>query len=185
MKILITYYSLTRNTTKVAQAIYDAVTAQGHETTLSKLNKVTAESLNDYDLVFLGSACHDSDLAKPAKQLLINIDESPSFKLAGFVTHSAQMPEKDERARGLYERWAGNCIRTFHGVSEEKQIAFLDYFHCQGAPSPQIETFIHNTIITDAQEWAEYSIDMHKHPNEIALEKAKAFARQVLDKCAR
>ena len=183
MKILITYYSLTGNTAKVAHAIYEAVIALGYEATLSKLSNISAADMSSYDLVFLGSACHDTDLAKPAKRLLENIDESPTLKLAGFVTHATHMPEKDERARALYEQWAGNCIRTFQRISEEKQIAFLGYFHCQGAPSPPIETFIHTTIITDSQEWAEYSADMHEHPNEAALEKARVFARRVLDKC--
>jgi hypothetical protein len=47
-------------------------------------------------------------------------------------------------------------------------------------PSPPIETFIHNTIITDDDEWETYIEDVRKHPNEKDLEKAKAFALQIL-----
>jgi hypothetical protein len=159
------------------------MSSQGHEVHLKELGEITAESLNKYDLVYLGSACHDADLAKPAKRLLEEVASSPPFKLAGFCTHATRMPEDGERARELYERWAGLCIQTFHRVSEEKQIPFLGYFHCQGIPSPPIEAFIHNTILTDEDEWETYIEEVSKQPTEEDLEKAKEFVRQVLAKC--
>jgi flavodoxin len=188
MKVLIAYFSQTGNTSKVARAIYQAVLSQrppsqGHEVALKAIGEVSARNLNDYDLVYLGSACHDTDLAKPAIRLLKDIDASPPFKLAGFVTHAAHMPQADESARELYERWAGNCIRTFQRTSEEKRIAFLGYFHCQGAPSPPIEAFIHHVIVTDKEEWATYIATVRGRPNDEDLPKAQAFARHVLDKC--
>ena len=134
-------------------------------------------------MVFLGSTCHSTDLAQPVKRLLEEVDDAPPFKLAGFVTHATHMPEGGEGARGLYERWAANCPRTFDRVSEEKQIAFLGYFHCQGAPSPPIEAFIHNTIVTDDQEWATYIVEVRKHPTEADLQAAREFAQQILDAC--
>jgi flavodoxin len=108
MRILITHFSQTGNTAKVAGAIDEAVSSGEHEVTLKTVSEVTATSLNDYDLVFLGSTCHDTDLARPAKRLLEEVSRSPSFKLAGFCTHATRMPQEDERARALYERWAGN-----------------------------------------------------------------------------
>ena len=181
MKVLITYFSLTGNTTQIARAIHQEVSSRGHKADLIEIGEVTAETLKDYDLVYLGSACHDSDLAKPTKQLLENVGESPAFKLAGFVTHATQMLEDGKRAQELYEQWAGNCIRTFHRVSEEKQIEFLGYFHCQGVPSPPIEAFIHNTIVTEEHEWATYIAVVRKHPDKADLRRARAFARQVLE----
>lgn len=184
MKILIAHFSQTGNTAEVARAICEAVSSRGHEVYLREIDEVTAESLSDYDLVYLGSTCHNSDLATPATRLLEEVGGSPPFKLAGFCTHATQMPEDGERARELYERWAGNCIRTFHRVSEEKQIDFLGYFHCQGAPSPPIEAFIHNTILTDDDEWETYIAEVREHPNAEDLQKASEFAWQVLDRVA-
>jgi flavodoxin len=183
MKILIAYFSQTGNTAQVARAIYDAVSARGHMVDSKETQEVTAEELSGYDLVYLGSACHDSDLAKPVKRLLAAVDESPPFKLAGFVTHATQMPEDGERARELHERWAGECSRTFQRVSEEKRIAFLGYFHCQGAPSPPIEAFIRNTIVTDPDEWEAYIAQVRELPSAEDLEKVGEFALQVLDRC--
>jgi hypothetical protein len=82
MKILITHFSQTGNTAKVARAIHEAVSSRGHEGDLREIGEVTAESLNEYDLVYLGSACHDTDLAKPVKRLLEEIGGLPPFKLA-------------------------------------------------------------------------------------------------------
>jgi len=182
MNILIAYYSQTGNTTEVARAIFDEVSSQGHKVHLQTIAEIRSDDLNAYDLVFVGSACHDAGLAKPVKRLLQDIGESPTFKLAGFVTHATQMAEEGARAGELHERWAGNCRRTFHQVSEEKQIAFLGYFHCQGAPSAPIEAFIRNTILTDDDEWETYIAEVREHPNKEDLKNASQFARHVLIK---
>jgi flavodoxin len=180
VKILTTCFSQTGNTAKVARAIYEAALSQDHEVHLKEIGEITSDSLAAYDLVFLGSACHDSDLAKPVKRVLERIDSSPPFKLAGFVTHAAYTPEGGEREREVYEVWASRCYLSFHQASQEKQIEFLGYFHCQGAPSPPIEAFIHNAIVTDEDEWETYIEEVRKHPDEQDLQKAREFARHVL-----
>lgn len=183
MNILIVNYSQTGNTAKVAQAIYEEVLSKGHSVDMVDLAEIESDSLNSYDLVFLGSACHDAGLAQPVLRILEGIVTLPPFKLAGFVTHSTQMPEDGERATELYARWAGNCLPTFKRVCEEKKIVFLGYFHCQGAPTPQIATFIHNTIVTDAQEWETYIANVSGHPDDEDFRKVKVFVHQVLTLC--
>ena len=185
MNILIAYFSQTGNTAKVARAIYEEVLSQGHKVHLKKIAEITSNSLNAYDLVFLGSACHDTDLAKPVKRVLEGVASLPPFKLAGFVTHATYTPEGGKREREVYEEWAGRCVVSFNRASQEKGIDFLGYFGCQGAPLPLIEEFIHNTIVTDEDEWEAYIEEVRKHPNEEDLQKAREFARQVLVKCQR
>ncbi len=180
MKILITYFTQTGNTEKIARAIYEEVLPQGHEVHLKRIDEITSEEFDVYDLVFLGSACHDADLAKPVKRILEGIAQSPSFKLAGFATHATYTPEGGERQRELYEEWAGRCAESFERTSQEKEIVLLGYFSCQGAPSPPIEAFIHSVIVPDEEEWEEYVVEMRKHPNEEDMEKARRFARAVL-----
>ncbi len=183
MKVLIAYYSETGNTAQVAQAIGEEMASLGHEVCLKEVGAITADTLRAYDLVFLGSACHDADLARPVKRILDQIPASPSFRLAGFATHASHTPEGGERQRELHERWAAGCQRSFRQVSQEKGIALLGYFGCQGAPSPPIEHFIHSTIVTDEQEWAVYVHEVRKHPDEDDLRKAKEFAQAVLAQC--
>ncbi len=142
--------------------------------------EITSDTLSAYDLVFLGSACHDADLAKPAKQILARIATSPPFKLAGFATHACNTPDGGERDQELYERWASGCNRSFQRASEEKEIDFMGYFGCQGTPSPGIAEFIHNVIITDEDEWSVFVEQMSNRPNQEDVQRAKEFARTVL-----
>jgi flavodoxin len=180
MNILIAYYSETGNTAQVAQAIANETASQGHEVCLREVRAITADTLSAYDLIFLGSACHDADLATSVKQILDQIPRSPSFKLAGFATHASRTPEGRESQRELYERWASGCQRSFRQASHEKGIVLLGYFGCQGAPSPAIERFIHRTIVTDEDEWKVYVDEARKHPDKEDLRKAKGFARKVM-----
>jgi flavodoxin len=182
VKILIAYFSQTGNTEKIAQAIHEEVLSSGHEAHLKRINEITSDSLSVYDLVLLGSACHDTDLARPAKRILAGIAHSPTFKLAGFVTHATYMPEGGQRARKVHEEWASRCVVSFNKASEKKRIGFLGYFSCQGVPSPPIEEFIHGTIVTDEDEWKEYIEEVVLHPNEEDLQNARGFARMVLSR---
>jgi flavodoxin len=180
LRILIAYFSQTGNTEKIARAIYQEVISKGHEVHLKRIDEITAEGLSDYDLNFIGSACHDADLAKPVKKVLEKIPQSPQFKLAGFVTHATHTPEGGERRRSLYEKWAGRCVESFERTSQEKGIDFLGYFSCQGAPSYPVEEFIHREIVPEKEEWEEYVSEVRKHPNEKDIENAKKFVRKIL-----
>ena len=189
MKTLVAYYSETGNTAKIASAIGEELWTAGHEADLMQLpaaahlGLITPDTLNAYDLVFLGSACHDADLARPIKEFLERISVSPTFKLAGFVTHASYTPEGGEREQQAHETWASRCALSFRQASQEKGFDFLGYFGCQGAPSPPIERFIRSTIVTDEDEWQEYVREVRKHPDENDLRQAREFARSVLDRC--
>ena len=173
MKVLVAYYSETGNTEKIARAIYEEVSKE-HEVHLKKIKEVTVDTLNDYDLVFLGSACHSTDLAAPVKRMLDAIPHSPRFKLAGFFTHATS-------SEG-FKRWASKCILSFQKTSKEKKIDFEGYYNCQGVPSPPIQEFIKREVITSAGEWEEYFEEVRKHPSIEDLQKVKEFAREVLSR---
>jgi len=180
LKVLVTYLTQTGNTAKIAEAIYRELMSRGHTAELKRSDEITADVLLGYDLVFMGSACHDTDLARPVKRILAALPQSPPFKLAGFVTHATYTPEGGERQRAVYAEWAGRCEESFEQAAREKDIAWCGYFSCQGAPSPPIAAFIHSAIVTAEDEWAEYIAEVSKHPNEQDMEKAREFARRVL-----
>ncbi|MFC2023663.1 flavodoxin family protein [Chloroflexota bacterium] len=183
MKILVACYSETGNTEKVGAAVQDEVASQGHEAHLKAIGDITDAALSAYDVVFLGSACHDADLAKPVKEFLGRIPLSPAFKLAGFATHASYTPGGSDREQEVYDTWASRCPHSFRQAGQEKGIDLLGYFGCQGAPSPPIEQFIRNTIVIDEQEWQEYAREVRKHPDKEDLRRARQFAQQVLAKC--
>ncbi|MHA1212307.1 MAG: flavodoxin family protein [Candidatus Heimdallarchaeota archaeon] len=179
MRILVTYYSETGQTEKIANIIYDAV-KEGHDAQLMKLKKVDKKTLDDYDLIFAGTPCHGSDLAKPYQKFLKSLPSEPKFKLVGFLTHACLPPETSEKDKILFERWVGKCETTFNELTGEKNINFLGYFRCMGAASPGIERFIHKRIITDEDEWKEYLPDLRTRPNKEDLENARKFAINTL-----
>jgi flavodoxin len=180
MKILIAYYSETGNTEQVAQAMYEAVAGE-HDVVLIPVAEVVVERLSEYELVLLGAAVHDSDLARPLKRLLDALSMNPGFKLAGFSTHAVYLPDGSAHRDELYARWAGKWLSSFENTCREKGIQFLGYFHCQGVASKPIERFIHREIITSEEEWKEYLPELQKHPTPEDLQNAKDFARRIID----
>ena len=180
MRVLVTYFSLTGNTEFVAKGMFDELSGKVDDIKLEKITKINPESLVNYDLVLIGSACHDADLAKPVKVFLKELPKLTNLKLAGFVTHSTYLSDGSERRDELYKRWAGKCENSLKKACKKKKIEYLGYFHCQGKPSPEIAEFIHQVIVTDEDEWNEYIEEVNKHPDDMDIQNAKAFARDVL-----
>jgi len=181
MKILIAFYSETGNTERVAQAMYEAVSSN-HDVVLMPVGEVVVDRLDGFELVFLGAAVHDSDLARPLKRLLEALPMNPRFKLAGFSNHAVYVPDGSARKEEIYSQWAGRCLPSFEDTCREKGIQFLGYFHCQGVASKPIEEFIHREIITSEKEWNEYLPESRKYPTPEDLKDAKGFARRIMDK---
>ena len=178
-KVLIAHFSQTGNTERVACAIRDAVAGAGHDCRLAEVRELRIGEILEYDLVFLGSACHSAGLAGPVSEILAGIPPGSRLMLAGFATHSSPLPEGGERNRQLHEAWAGGCRRSFQAASDDGRVELLGYFGCQGAPSPPIEEFIHSTIMPDDAEWQAYVEAARRHPDAADLEAAGAFGRDV------
>ena len=178
MKILVAFYSETGNTEKVARALYETA-SRDHEVDLRKVSEIEPDTFKSYNLVFIGSACHDADLAVPVKKALEALPDSPKFKLAGFFTHATYPSEGSQTRKTLFKEWAGKCVESFQHISEEKQIDFRGYFNCQGAPIPPILNFIKNRIISP-DKWEEYEREVLKHPTPEDLQRAKEFAREMI-----
>jgi flavodoxin len=173
LKVLVTYYSDTGNTEKVAKAIYEEVSKK-NKTDLKKAKETKMEDLDQYDFVFLGSPTHAFDLSSPVKRILAALPEAPKYKLAGFITHMSPMSEKH----------AGHdkCFTSFEKVSKEKRIDFRGVYDCQGVPTPQVGEFVKKMMNVPDAEWEKRVKEMEKHPDAQDLQKAKGFARQVLAK---
>jgi flavodoxin len=181
MKILVTYFSQTGNTKQLGDVIH-AFTTINHNSTIMPIKEISSEILNNYDLLFVGAPCHDSTLAKPFLKFLNSLPDSPSFKLAGFYTHSTTLPDGTERKNQLFKDWAGNCHSAFEKSAKDKNIEFLGDFNCQGSASGPIENFIHAEIVTNEEEWIPYREEMRKHPTQADLDDVQQFAQKILSK---
>ncbi len=176
MKILVTYFTQTGNTGKIAQAIHDEASKE-HKVDLKKIEEINADSLNQYDLVFIGAPCQLRDLAAPVKKILDSLPKSPKYMLAGFYTHGSSSSDKQN-----YEK----CITSFKKLSKEKQIDYLGCYDCQGCPSPPVQKIVYEYLkktknITD-EEWEKLLEEGKKHPSPEDEQNAKIFARKVLSK---
>jgi flavodoxin len=171
LKVLVTYYSDTGNTEKIAKAIYEEASKK-HQAQLKKVKEVKPEDLSNYDLVFLGGPCHANDLATPIKRLLTAIPKSPRFKLAGFFTHMSPVSEKHSG----YDR----CIASLETMRRDREIDFKGYYDCQGVPSLQVQELVKKGMNVPDDEWEKSMKEARKHPGPEDIQRGKEFARQVL-----
>ncbi len=183
MKVLVAYYSETGNTEKIAKAIHEEA-SKDHNSSIKKLKELEVSDLDNYDLIFLGSATHSSDLAKPVLNFIKEIPEKSNFKLAGFVTHAVYLPSENEEITASHNKWAGRTSQTFKSLQDEKGIDFIEFYSCMGAPSPPIEEFIQTSVIPTEEQYNQYMEIVRKHPNEEDIKNAQEFAKRVLNKIA-
>ena len=169
MKILVTCFSQTGNTEKIAHAILDEL-AQSHETDYTAVDEIDAEHLNAYDLVFLGSPIHAGGLAAPVKELLKALPDNPGYKLAAFMTHASSALNKQGYESG---------VQQFHDISKEKRIDCLGCYDCQGRLTHELHDMVQKAQNVPDDEWAEKMAECDKHPSKEDEDKARAFARDM------
>ncbi|MHA2428192.1 MAG: flavodoxin family protein, partial [Candidatus Hermodarchaeia archaeon] len=72
---------------------------------------------------------------------------------------------------------------SFEKACKDKDIDFLGCYNCQGNPSPQLTKSMKagGAPLSD-DELRDYFEEVTKHPNSEDLQKAKEFARTILQK---
>jgi len=91
---LVTYYSGSGNTAKLAEAMADALRAEGVEATLKPVSETSVAELEDYDCIVAGSPTYYGTMAWQLKKLF---DESVRLhgrlegKVGGAFTSSANL----------------------------------------------------------------------------------------------
>ncbi|MCM2287268.1 MAG: flavodoxin [Desulfobacula sp.] len=170
MKVLVTYFSRSGNTEKIAKAIYKEA-ALANKAGLKKLEDVTPEDMAGYDFIFLGSPLHSGSLAAPVKECLGRIQSCSGQKMAAFITHFAPAyPEQD--MDGFTEPIKTAC--------KANGIEYCGCFDCQGFLTESLHEAVQKKMnLTDGQ-WADMVKQMTGRPNPEDEEKAVAFAKKVL-----
>jgi flavodoxin len=160
MKVLVAYMSQTGNTKKVADAIYDAI-PQPKE--IKRVEDVT--SLEGYDLAFLGFPTHASGPDNKAKAFLGKLVKGRAIAL--FVTHMA--PEGVPELQGWIQRFRDAAV----GAN------IVGVFDCQGEIRGFMKTIVRFHPDLHVRESIQASQGM---PDAVRLERARAFANEVMDK---
>jgi len=161
-RILVTYQSQTGNTKKVAQAIYEAIPEPKEIKPIQE-----AQSLKEYDLIFMGFPVHGSGPNPKARTYLEN--NTKGKQIALFITHAApeDAPEMPE------------SIQKFCDAATEANI--IDVFHCQGQLSSIVKTVMRFAPDPQIREWAKTD-NSKGQPDASKREKAAFFAKNVLEK---
>ena len=165
MKTLVIYYSQTGNTKKVADAVFGAI--QG-EKELKELSEV--DTLDGYDLIFLGFPIHAFAPPGPVKLFLQN--QCQGKRLVLFMTHA--QPEDYQEL--------GNWIDTCKAVAEGAEI--LDVFSCQGEIDSRILEAMQSNDDPYMQKLVEGAVTSKGQPDAIRIERARAFAADVMARYA-
>ena len=167
MKILITYFSQTGNTEKIAQSIYEG--CEGKEVEIKPIKEVDPSTLSDYELIFLGSGIYASrvnkslaDFIDAAKELL------PKFVF--FNTHASRTPYQDG-------------FKVVKKKIGEKSEIIAEYDCCGdniGVPEAMRNAMLEKLPPEKRKEAEEHQLWLKGRPNAEDLEKAKEFAKSLI-----
>ena len=170
MNVLVTYFSQSGNTEKIAKAIYRCA-LRNNNAELKKLEDITPDEVLVYDFIFIGSPLHAGSLAAPIKECLTVLQPGSHQKMAGFITHMAPAyPEQDMAA-------FAEPIKT---ACTKKGIEYKGCFDCQGFLAESMHGAVQKKLNMNDEQWQEMVTQMTGHPDEEDERKAEAFAESVL-----
>ncbi len=167
MKILITYYSETGNTEKIAESIGEGITKESP--TIKQIKDVDINSLNNYELVFFGSPTQANGLPSVAKKFLKACSEDASCKFAIFSTHGSS------ESSGY-----SSFFKAVNKILGKKNITVVDQFDSVGElKNEQVIQMLRSAM----PDMIDNMINNSKgRPNANDLDKAKEFGKQVIEK---
>ena len=169
MKILITFYSQTGNTEKIAKSIYEG--CQGQDVDLKPVTEVDPTSLSNYDLIFLGSGIYASRVNKALADLLVAAPKLPP-KFVFFNTHASKEAYQD----------GFKVVKKNMDDSSE----IIAEFECCGdnigIPEAMRKSMLDRLPEDKRKEAEKHQEWLKGRPNQEDLENAKNFAKSVIEK---
>jgi len=160
-KTLITYFSKTGNTKKIADAIYMAL--EGNKV-IKPINELQESELEEYSLIFIGFPVYSHSIPFPLEVILKNIP--PNKKIALFSTHGSLTGSRLSREALEYATVLTSKAKV------------LGSFSCRGKVTPQALEVLEKS--PEHKAWAEMAVSASTHPDESDLEDARAFAKWIM-----
>ena len=162
MKVLVTYYSDTGNTEKVAQAIYEGI--QKVEKDILPIQETG--NVEEYDFIFCGFPVHASGVPHKVEPFLKTIPQGKEVAL--FATHGSL--RKGQLATTAFD----------YAVSLLSKAKAIGTFGCRGRVKPDLLEALAKQ--PEHRAWAEEAQGAAAHPDEADLEDARDFAKKMLKK---
>ena len=169
LKILVTFYSQTGNTEKIAKSIYEG--CQGQDVDIKPVKEVDPSSLGKYDLLFLGSGIYASRVNKALVDLIAAAPQLPP-KFVFFNTHASKEAYQD----------GFKVVKKNMGDSSEVIAEFECCGESLGVPEAMRKAMLERLPEDKRKEAEEHQKWLKGRPNEEDLENAKKFAQSVLEK---
>ena len=170
MKVLVTYFSQTGNTKKIATAIQEEASLN-NDLQLKKLENISAADLGECDFIFIGSPLHAGNLAAPVKEFLSSITSGEGKKIAGFITHAADAYPDQDMAK---------FSEPIKAACKNSGMVYKGCFDCQGFLTEALHEMIKKSQNLTDEQWDERVKQMTGHPSAEDLQNAKAFVKSVL-----
>ncbi len=166
MKVLVTYRSVTGNTKKIAEAIYEEIEA---EKDIKSFREV--ESLDDYDFVFVGYPVEGWGPSKVSKRWL---QERVNGKKIGlFCTHGS--PEHVP----TLSPW----LDAMKAAATDAGAEIINFFNCQGEMSQRVVDMLLESDDPNVRRFGEVGRDMTiGQPDGSRIEKAREYARKTMSR---
>jgi len=170
LKILVTYFSNTGNTEKVALSIKNGL--EGHNVDLKPVKDVEPSSLKEYDIIFLGSGIYASRVNKSLPDLVNTAQDLPQ-NFVFFCTHASA---------DSYQDGFKLVKRTLNKLNSK----ILGEFDCMGEnigiPEATIKSMLDKLPPEKRKEAEEHQKRLKGRSNEEDLENAKSFAQSIVKK---
>ncbi len=164
MKVLVAYMSQTGNTKKVAEAIFGEI---ADDKVIKRIEEVN--SIEGYDIVFLGFPIHGEDLDKKTANLLEkHCVQGRNVVL--FVTHGSREGNIPE-----LQQW----LTKFRQAASKANI--VDMFDCQGQLSKVLKFAMSIHPNPKYRMWAKMD-NSQGQPDKARLDSARSFSRQVMQR---
>jgi flavodoxin len=169
LKILVTYYSQSGNTEKVAQSLWEG--CKGEDVEIKPIKELDPATISNYDLVFLGSGIYASRVNKSLADLIESATSLPP-KIVFFNTHASKEAYQD----------GFKVVKEKIGENSE----IIAEFDCCGdnigIPESMRNTMLERLPPEKRKEAEKHQQWLKGRPNAEDLDNAKNFAISVLEK---
>ena len=162
MKTLVTYYSESGNTEKLAEAIYEGLEATENE--IAQINE--EKNFEDYDVIFVGFPVHGSSVPSKTEKCIKRIPEGKMLALFG--TH------------GSLRGGPLSISAFYYAITLARKANIIGTFSCRGEVKASLLEGLMNKA--EYKFWALEAQSAAGHPDEADFEDAKQFAKHMLVK---
>ncbi len=167
MNILVTCMSQTGNTQKIAEAIFNEIPG---EKEIKRLNDVN--SLEEYDLTFIGFPIAQFSPAKPAQTFIETQTEGKNIVL--FITHALPSKPVEPQQQKMIEGVLEKCKLC------ATQANVISIFSSQGELSETAANFMMKSDNPVLKKFGGMRTMTMGHPDAHDIEKARLFAREIV-----